>query len=395
MFGSEASPVRQVEEDEQKAGKFALDSAKALSDLAMQPDRAALLKAQARTQDAHGRLYGSMADEHELKTGRARKFADAIAGAELPKDPGEAADYMARMAAGVGDLDGADKAYRVGSQIRLAAAQGEHQMATAAKERLAADHKKLELTESILRSSTDEASWRRNQVMYTLLTREPSPFAGVPFSPEILKTLGTSVLSKKDELANAIKAVEEKGRNWRAQLASRDRALQRDLSDEHFYFDQDRRERLGKVGGRAAASPSQNEQDAALVLLNADAELKGLPATERSRAIYDIASRAKEIRAQNRAIGSSQALQMALKEARDAGDFERGGGFEIPLIGKVGESTRYRGGGKTAGTALEPPLVDGRPDAAAFRKGRFYSTPKGPAKYLGEGKWELAGEEED
>lgn len=398
-YGAEESPVRLVEQDEQQAALSGLKAHQLMNDIAMQPDKTALLRAQAGTQQAHARLYGSMASEHENNVLRENKFADAILALPggLPQDPAEAQDALARLAAGSGALKLSREHAAAGALIRQREAKAAHETASAAKVELDADRLKMSSLESLVRdveSSNNPAdAWHRGNLYYSLLHNgEASPMQGVPYSPEALQQLRESVVSRKDKLAAAQKKVEEQGRNYRAGLVSNDRALARDIERERVRISQDRETRLAKVGGKATGSPSRGETEAVFGLLDDDPVAKTLSAADKNRLAYDVASRAKELRTANRALGSSEALRMALREAHDAGDIEPTGGYDLPLIGKVGGSTRYRGGGKSAATAV--PLPAGG-KSADLQKGRYYSHAGEARQWLGDGWGDPVDEDEE
>ncbi len=391
MFGSPIG-VSAFQRDSESALKTNLAAAHEMANLAMMPDKQALLQAQVREHTLN-------ADKTQLVIDGERKWAEALAlrasGAGTPTSPVNAdgtprshAEQMfnlADLALGVGQVDRAmkltDSAGKVLARETRAAASVESARLTALKAR----DRDLNLQASALQSSTDQASWERANLLYSSIAGKPSPWMGVPYSPELVKQLQTATLSAKDKLKLDMDEVEQKSkdryRNARIGLGAQANAIRARLVD----IAEEREDRLSKAGGKPVGSPSQGDVREAIAIMKEQYPDLKTDDAGGLRAARAVASRAKELAREIPGLGMSGALRRAMTEMREdfLTDQTTVAGFSIPGT----RSTKFVGGGRSAGDAMELPVgTAGGIDEAKMVVGRYYSTPRGVVQYKGDGK---------
>lgn len=366
---------RIAEQDMAKLALQGVEFEKTLGEIAQQPTKR-------RLDEAHARLYESQAAEHETNLQQTKRMAEIFAamqgaGTGGETDPASVLDKMAQAAAGAGQLTKAMGFMKQADASRGTQASVIARQARAQKDALAAERMDLEMQENFLGEATDQGSWERANMLYMAQTGRPSAYVNEPFSPELVGQLRNSVVSRKDQILLEEKRLENESRKqFREGRLAQGETLT-DIRERELQLRRDREARLEKAGGKvnnkAVGTPTNGELEAASTLIKRDFD--NLSSEDRKDAAYAVASRARELRRNNPALNPDTARQMALSEAVKAGDLLKEKGF----FGR--EASKFLGRGKSPQTA--GPL----PDRSKLAAGRYYITARGPAKYLGDGKF--------
>lgn len=338
----------------------------------------------------HSRLYGAMADEAQGKAKRAEVLAQTLTDSSqrlqaLPDALSQGRELF-NIATSTGNLTEARQTLHVTGQITHELAQAANQRASALKTLREASDAQFEAVAAIHRNSKDQDSFDRNNELYRLRTGQESPLAGLPYDKDLIESAINSTIKPKDALQAELHRQDEAGRE-RARVATE--RYQRDrirLGEE----ENDRRVEADRVkeknGGKVAAYPPPGEIDAASRIVAHD--YPSLDPKQLREAATTIASRARELRGPggNRAIGAEAAIRRAYAEAKDGGQFEEAPLLSIPGTSMgVGTKVSFTGNGTAAASPLDLPTGDLSTVRKALKKGRYYRTSKGPAKWNGEG----------
>lgn len=391
MFGAPIG-VSAFQRDAESALKTNLAAAHEMSNLAMMPDRQALLKAQVREHTLN-------ADKTQLAIDGEKKWAEALAlrasgagttGSPLNADgtPRSHADQLfslADLALGVGQTERATKLTDIAGKTLARETRAAASVESAKLTQLRARDRDLNLLASTLQSSTDQPSWEQANMLYSSITGKPSPWMGVPYSPDLVKQLQLATVSAKDKLKLDMDEVEQNSRdryrNARIGLGAQANAIRARLAD----LAEGREERLAKAGGKPVGSPSQGDVREAIALMKEQFPDLKTDDAGGLRAARAVASRAKEIAREIPGLGMSGAMRRAMTEMRDdfITDQTMIAGFGVPGT----RSTKFVGGGRSAADAMELPVgTGGGIDAAKMVVGRYYATPRGVVRYAGDGK---------
>lgn len=321
------------------------------------------------------RLHGAQAGEKELEVEVRRSMMSlmqqAYGGQPMspvgpdgqPRTQADMLDDLSQLSLRAGDVKGGADLAGKASLIRMHDASAALSQVRGGVLALTAQQKEVDMLGRLLGDVTDQASWERANNLYAFNTNNPSPWAGVPYSPELVNQLKAAALSRKDQIQTQISDVNAKSlrafRNIR--LKQHDRAL--DLTERRTEIAEDREGRLAKTGGgRAVASPQTGEIQEAARLIKRD--FGKLDAADTMNAAFSVAAEAKALRRQNPALDAETALQRSYKSARERGDFR-----EIAAASRWSSPTqRFTGGGRTPETAIAAP-----PDPAQRVLNRYYS----------------------
>lgn len=248
-----------------------------------------------------------------------------------PQKPGSImqSDHLARMselAAQAGRIDDAYKLSAMASTARI------HEANAAYKETSNILRLNRE-AETLMAGVTDEASWNRNNAMYELLHGRPSPFAGIPYSPENMQAIRDGIQYDK-EVANAaekrarIPLIEQQTKSAKARQAldeaktTTEETTKRSLQKAQADAAEARAKHVAKVGGPGRKTPPAQQLKAVTDLIQHDfPELDADP--EQARNIgRPIAERAQEIMVSHPGMRATEAITQAYGEAQQAGTFE-------------------------------------------------------------------------
>ena len=360
--------IRAYEKDQREAIKAHVSAVEALGRIAMQPAQQRKIEAEATKNE--------MALDAEKRMAALMRASTQGAVGGAPTSMADQLDVLARSAAGAGLVVKATGLAKDAALIRQRESSAANSSATRAKAIIDAQRANADLTGQLLGGATDQDSWTRANALFMFQTGKPSPYANLPYSPEIVSSIKDSALTVKEELD--LKDKELTRLNLKA---FRDRRitqhdLLRGIQERRLELAREREERLAKSGGgRGVSGPVKGELDAAKRLLGRD--FTGLGPTDLNDAAYDIAAEARALRRANPALDASIAIQQAYNNARQAGDFADTAGLTIPVIGKIGVKTQYRGAGKSPATAMVIPKNQGD-----LKTGRYYTNTQGMV-----GKW--------
>jgi len=386
-WGPEASGVRLAERDALFNQMEGLKAQEMAGKIAMQPVQQDLLFEQARR-------HRAMADQEMLENDAARRLQREMQeGGELSQDPIEALQDIAMRGAKAGSAKVATEALQRANAALLQRAQANRALTEAEKSQAEGKIKQRTDFAGMLGTVTDQAGLDRANTLYEQMFAEPSPMRGQAFEAGKVKAFADSTLTANQRLTAEVRRIEERGRNWSRAETARHNKVTEALNMQDHTIRRDREKRLEKAGGRSAGTFSLTQlREAGRILKDNLPDLEGMQ-LERAKDV--LASRASEIRRGNPAIGWDMALQQAYNEEVESGSFKIEQrefiGIKIPGTGK----RTFVGGGTTAETALEPPLAGDRPDISKFRKDRWYRTPAGVRRYLGDNKWEAAQGDKD
>ena len=285
-------------------------------------------------------------------------------------------DIIAKNAAGAGLITKAQELAKSSALIRSreavqAKAEGDQNL-----NRLKMVRERAELQSQLLGGVTDEESWQNANALYEFQTGQKSPYAEVPYSPELVERLNAAAMTARERAELAER--EQVRKNTEAYRKSRLRQIdtQNDLRKRQQELAKEREKRLAKAGaGKGVAAPAKNELDQAARLVKKD--YSGLAAADLNDAAFTIASEARALRKANPALDANTALQQAFNNAVQAGDFQ----VVQKGIAGYGRKEVFSGRGKTP--AAPAPIPPKKED---LKSGRFYVNPQGQvAKWTGKG----------
>jgi hypothetical protein len=362
MFGAPAGVIASNTEFRQDLGT-SINAAHTLGEIAMQPSTQRLREAQA------GKAEMELAGERKMMELMQRAAGTAQASGSLAGQ----LESLAQTAAQAGLVT---KAGTLAAQASLIRQRENTARAAGAKmneTQLDIIRKNADLQGQIFGGVTDETSWNRANQLFQFQTGTQSPFAGMPYSPDLIKSISEQAISAKEraDLLQKQQTATELKNFRRRRLGQHDTALE--IQDRRLELMEEREKRLRKQGGgKSVSSPAKAELDQAGRLITKD--FPNLPAEDRVDAAYSIAAEARALRRQNPALDANAALQQAFQAARAAGDFQTIPGLTVPLLGMdvpgTGK-TGYSGRGKTATVPI--PFVKGLKPV----KDRFYVNDAG------------------
>lgn len=214
-------------------------------------------------------------------------------------------DALAEMAMRSGHPEKAKDYAVAGSTLR----KNQREMTSS---KLESDIKEMNMMSSLLQSVEDETSWRKANAMFAMQTGRQSPWAQLPYNPELVSKLQTGVQNSKDRaLTAAAKAREAASRAQVDESQTRINLIkaQTRLADA-------RAERLKKVGAtepkpadlRIITDLLQNDYSGAL--LPEEARVLARPVAERMLELIN-----------RQSLSKGEAAERAYQEAKASGAF--------------------------------------------------------------------------
>lgn len=375
MFGSPTGELI-YNQEERSALQHALQSEHTLGQIAMQP--VALRSAQVKLEK----------DEIELKQEKefARMLQETGGGMEAaaegkPVTLENTLDRLATKAASAGMIDRAGKLATQAADIRSKKSTAANQATQQRLNMLKGVVAQAEMVGQLLGGATDQASWDAANLQYQMYTGTESPFAGIPYSPQVVDRLNLATLSGKERAQLEIARLDKeslmayRATNLALQKANLERKV---IKDEQ---EADRKVRLDKNGGNkgpVVGKPSAAEiKEVERQMRLADIDTSKISGDSLKTTTFAIASRAKELQRANKALGSSEALAQAFAEAQESGELELEtvGGRQIAGYQVGGEKRFKKKGGPVAGTV---PPADKRVVGQAYTvNGKKYIWRKG------------------
>lgn len=358
MFGGPVGTMNFNEDAQTRA-----QTQKILGEIAAQPEALKQKKLQTESMELELREERTVADI--LSRQASGVVAAGAAKADgTPKALSEVYGDLARMAAGSGAPNKAAEFAKLSGTLRSQESTATRNTALAELNTLKADRERIEFTSRLLDDVKDDESWNKAQLLYQAATGEQSAFAGLPYSPDLIKRLQDAGLTRKQQLDTRRQTLEKDSRDRARNNLQSYRDDMKRIAKEKLTLSQARETRLAKGGsGKGVVSPPKAEVDQAVRLLKGD--FKDLADTDYLNAGYEIASEARALRQRNPALDANTAVQQAFVNAKARDDFK-----EIVEEGIFKDSTKrvFIGGGKTPETAISVP-----DDKAKLVKGRWYS----------------------
>lgn len=270
------------------------------------------------------RLTEAEAKQHELANQTQQRFneimqsqASGTPGGQV-LDMADRLDSLAATAANAGMIEKAGSIAKEASQIRMhQATQRSAESETRVRD-LNFASKKLNIIGNVLSSARDQSSWDAVNRLIGVVSGQPSPYEGTPYSPELVKEFGDAVMSAKDRAELGLRA--ETLASTKANHLSMDteRKVHQDLMVQRTKESEARTARLKKAG--TLTKPSV-QRDAAYAKNLMTQDWQDLDPAEAKLFSQQIAERSAEIQAENPGIKASEAVTRAYEEHKSAGSF--------------------------------------------------------------------------
>lgn len=283
------------------------------------------------------------------------------------------ADWLGRLFLESGQPEKGLKAFDAASLMRSRAATADLSSARAVIDRGRAVIQKLDLYDRAINQATDQSSFDLINAQHLARTGELGMLAGQVFSPKLLQDFSRETMGAKSRLDLALKDQEAQSRDrLRTRREEEYDALDR-YRDWKKSFAEKQLAWKEKHGGsgKGVTSPTKAEQSEVTRLIKRDyPELFKRNEEEAQTAAFTIASRARELRQQNPALGTDAALSRAYAEEIKAGSFKRSEAVKN-MIGYTTKDAETKFlPGNTAATAA--PLPKGN-DSSQLVPGHFYT----------------------
>ncbi len=349
MFGS---PVGEYRADQQ--AQLQADTQLKLGQVAMQP-------AQQREHEAKAGIAElSLANQQRMAEQlQQRLIRQAQGTAAQTTDTAGQLEEIAEMSLNAGLITQGSNTAKAAGYLRGRAAQVEHWQALQQKTALETKAKQIGLLGSLVNNVTDQASWDRAMAIYQFNTGEPSPYAGIPYSPELAGQIRDGAISAGKQIELKLREEENASKERNRSSAEKLRDVRIRTEDERARIAREREDRLAKNGGgRVPTTPTEDIRQATRLITKDFPKLEGT-----LEAASSIASEAQLLLRRNPALDRGQAIQQAFNTAKLRGDFhefEEAGMFGTGFGADVGGSKKqkYTPGGHTPETALALPKSD-------------------------------------
>jgi hypothetical protein len=351
------------------------DTAKKMQDLSQSAEKHPLDLEHTR---ATTRYNNAVAGQMEHKVSAEKELARIMSGVALDTTQPASVNIMRLGAAAMqaGDGDTAKEFLLRASQAQTTEAQQGLAKTRAARVEAEAKIKQSDwYAEKVTGVGSQEDLDALNQT-FEALYGEKAP--AMQYSPRLVKVLREGSLKMADRLRQEHNIVMEdvakqrvtntaayRGELLKIRQAELDRRKLRDSADK-------------KEGGKDVGSPSTVEQRAATALLDGDPRSKGLDTNAKTRAAFELASRAKALRKSNPGLSASEAMGRTYTELVEEGFFALEKSW-LPF--SKGKPTFGKPGGAPHQAIALPS------DPSARKPNTYYQTPKGVFLYLGDGKW--------
>lgn len=255
----EQSGTRLAHFDQQKSLQNDLKALNDLADFEGKPAELDYKRALARQANA-------TAQEKEDEAANRRRIVDALGTQAAEADPVAQLEKAAGVAASSGALNVAAKLAGKAATIRSSQATRERQQAEQAKRQYEQQMADLSLAERLYSNVKSPEEWAKANDYYKLLSGgKDSPFAQLPYSPDLAQRLTRAVMSTKDRLAAdraTEKAAEEKKTAVTTRTANMARAA---ASNAAANLSKLRADELAKNGGPNSAAAREARETARAV----------------------------------------------------------------------------------------------------------------------------------
>lgn len=369
MFGAPVG-IRQGEIDQQAIVKNLLDAQETLGKIAMQPYEMQRTQAQAQ-------LYGAQANAAQAKAREDQALQEITQRAASQVVQGtsvlEMADRVAREAASAGYMNRALDIAKDSTTVRQHVASADASVARATLNKLKTQGELAGRFAAILGQVKTAEDWDTANALFTLETNKESPYAGLPYDPELVRRIRDGQLSVKESAELQAKKVQQEHLDAFRQrrLAQHDTANA--ISAGRARLAAQREARLAKDGGgKEISGPSKTGIALAKNLIKSEFPEFREDATQLDAAATTVAARARALMRANKALDEATAVQQAFTEERAAKSFEvekptRILGFDV---GKGSAKFNWQGREPSKPLAM-PPSKD------KAIKGRYYQLPDG------------------
>lgn len=339
----------------------------------------------ARIQDEHTqattRYNESMAQKLEQEAQAAQRLQQLMQQQGLGQDqvgtvqdPAARLSSLANLAIQSGNVKLGSELADKASQIDLRRQQGDRQLALIEKDEFEMNLKIANGASELAKTATDETSWRRANASFELLFGQPSPYAGLPYSPELVQTIQKSLTKAAEQLTAEYREKEHKRKLAHDKEVEQTARSNLGLREQELRLKRERETRLAKNGGsklKPAGMPGKSEIVVAERLL----ENLGFEGAELEDAATDIAQEARRLWKANPAITPQEAMAQVVLQKQQSGDIVPGRKSQIlSLDPKFGRSGK-------AFSPLRPAPAPTSPKDLVV--GQYYTTQRGIAKWTG------------
>lgn len=317
LFGSPTGELI-YNQEERAALQNALQSEESLGRLAMQP----VARRKAEIEVAKG----------ELELEQERKFTQLLtdpgagmdaAASGKPVSVESTLDNLAVRAANAGLVDRASTLAKNAADIRSKKQTALNQQTQAELNKYRAIVTQTEAMGQLLGGVTDQQSWEAANAQWSIMTGQPSPFADIPYNPKVVKQLNDASLSAKERAMLKMRETEQAATiEYRKRMIANSEA-RTDIADRRATAAADVARNKEKAGGKTAVIPAPTKQD--IEEVQRQMRLEGIDTSKisgdslRSTAAA-IASRARELQRDNKALNRSEAIGQAFADAQKNGD---------------------------------------------------------------------------
>jgi len=322
------------------------------------------------------RYNNSMAAKAEEETSQAQRLQALMQqeGAS-PQQIGSVQDPAAKL------MNLSNLAFRAGSvkmgtelagkasEIQRRQVLNEQSLSTIEKQELESNLKLSQLARELSKGATDQISWQKANATFEMLTGQKSPFAAMPYSPELVGTIQNSMITTEQKLRAEYNAAEHERKVARDKQDAIDKALTRGLRSAELELKRGREARLAKNGGskmKPAGMPTEREVDEARNLLKD----MGLPKGDLDDVAEEVAQEARRMWKNNPALTPKEAIAKVLFDKQKSGDL-------VP-----GESNMIMPNTGKAFSPLRPMANPGSKEKLV--PGQYYTTPRGVARWNGQ-----------
>lgn len=376
-----------------------------LGEIAMQPDQARLLKVKADLgqmqlreetlwQDllakvqgqppaARGGFTGPPAPDADMAQQENTLWNAAMPQAQ-PQDPIKRLNNLAELAIGSGLVTKGMKILEETSQIEQRRASQRSSETQASLNAMKMLRDEAENMAQFFGGVKSQQELDMANDLFRFQTGKPSPFANIPYDPEIINSLNQRALSAKERYDLAEKTAHNRALEEHQRLRRGQHDRTANIAEERLKLEREREERLRKQGdARAAAARAprrveakrEDVQEAGRIILQDFPKADEINYDGFKSARESIASEAAALLQRNPALSRAQALRQAYTQARQGGDFEFEQGY---FGGATGGKFNFTGGGRTPETALPPPK-----ELSSLKKDRYYFNARGQV-----GRWD-------
>lgn len=206
-------------------------------------------------------------------------------------------------------------------------------------------------------------------------------FQKIPYHPAAVQHLADASISVKDKAQMTLLAGNQQLTQQRDAIDAQYKATR--LSLQRAQLDEAKRKTdLAEKTGKAATAPTGPQVKSVQAAI-VNQIFDGKPPTDTDAleaGAQDIASRAQTLVQQNKGLTWQTAVNRAVAESNNAGDWDIHKGGMMPWDN---DSTKFNGMGKTPDDALPLPTDGNKVDASSLKKGRWYITTQGRGQWDG------------